>query len=200
MLTNMQRMLLEDLQSSDSYGTPLVGWSGHSVFFKGTGAPAVPGVLTPDLASTFIDSTYILLRTKRLVQIYRGYETAGLTAPFGTDHPSFFQGLVSQRRPGTPDGRWWTPSRPTLAIDNLGLSDVHRTEPRSNSAIKLEWNRLDYFLESELSIGSLVYVGRAAPQQESAAYGRQRYGGGGMQFRLTSDPSTLQWMKRYTAI
>ena len=86
-----------------------------------------------------------------------------------------------------------------MAIDDLKLSGMHRAEHRSNSAIKLEWNRLDYYLESELPVGSLVYVGRAAPQQESAAYGGKKLGGGGFQFRLTQAPETLPWMKRYRA-
>jgi hypothetical protein len=200
MLTHFQKMLMDDLQSPDSYGTPLVGWSRQTEFFKNPAAPANPGFLIQDLASTFVEATYVLLRTRRPVRIYRGYETAGLTAPFGMDHPSYLQNLVTQRRPGTPDGRWWTPARPSLEIDQLGLSDMHRSEPRDSSAIKLEWNRLDFYLESELPIGSTIYVGRAAPQQEKAAYGQKKYGGGGMQFRLNGDPAAiLSWMKRYAA-
>lgn len=61
-------------------------------------------------------------------------------------------------------------------------------------------NGLDYYLEADLPIGSLVYVGRAAPQQERALYGGKRYGGGGFQFRLTSPPAqAFRSMKRHVA-
>jgi hypothetical protein len=153
------------------------------------------------LAQTFVGAFYILLKTGRPISIYRGYETQGLEAPFGKEDPTFIRNLVRLRSPGKPDGLWWTPARPSMAIDNLGLSSMHRSQDRANSAIKLEWNRLDYYLESELPIGSMIYVGRAAAQQESAAYGGARLGGGGFQFRLTQPPETsLPWMRRYAAI
>jgi hypothetical protein len=140
-----------------------------------------------------------VLRTGRKISIYRGYETAGLDAPFGKDQASYIRGLLAQRKPGRPDGLWWTPSRPSTEIESLKLPNMHRAEHRINSAIKLEWNRLDYYVESELPLASLVYVGRAAPQQESAAYGGKKLGGGGFQFRLTQPADTLPWMKRYRA-
>jgi hypothetical protein len=87
-----------------------------------------------------------------------------------------------------------------MAIDNLGLPSLHRSEHRDRAAIKLEWNRIDYYLEGELPAGALVYVGRAAPQQESALYGDQKYGGGRIQFRLTAAPeAAFRLMKRYVA-
>jgi hypothetical protein len=55
-------------------------------------------------------------------------------------------------------------------------------------------HRSDYYLESELPVGAFVYVGRAAPQQESALYGGKKYGGRGTQFRLTEPPAkALRW-------
>ena len=57
-----------------------------------------------------------------------------------------------------------------------------------------------FLLESETAFGLLIYVGRAAPQQETAAYGGKRFGGGGCQFRLTDSPDrVLPWMKRCAA-
>ena len=202
MLTPYQEMLLKDVGApNDGYGTPIAGWKGQQQFFKGQPDAIHLTALTQDLAQTFIEWSYILLRTKRRIPIYRGYETAGLEAPFGMDHPSFIRGLVSQRKPGKPDGLWWTPARPSMEIDNLRLAAMHREQHRENAAIKLEWNRLDFYLESELPLGSVIYVGRAAPQQEAAAYGGKRYGGGGYQFRLTDSPDrVLPWMKRYAAI
>src|SRR5208282_433312 len=85
-------------------------------------------------------------------------------------------------------GWWWTPARPSLAIDDLRLSDLHYGEPRSSAAVLLEWNRLDFYSEGELRIGSSVYVGRSAPQQENMVYGGTTYLGGGIQFRLTTSP------------
>jgi hypothetical protein len=189
--------LLQDVGGPDGYGTALVTWKDQHEIFRANDLGTTPAVLTPDLTSTFVERVYILVRTRREITIYRGYESKGLDAPFGRDHPSYIRNLVSQRRPGTPDGRWWTPSRPSMVIDRLGVSDMHRAEHRASSAIRLEWNRLDYYLESQLPIGSLIYVGRAAPQQESKVYGSHKYGGGGFQFRLTQRPETLPFMKRY---
>lgn len=201
MLTPYQQMLLKDMSEPEGYGTPLAGWKGQQQFFTGPPSPARLTALTSDLAQTFVEGVYFLLRTKRKISIYRGYETEGLEAPFGRDHASFLRNIVSQRRPGTPDGLWWTPARPSLAIDNLKLGAAHREQPRSDAAIKLEWNRLDFYLESELPPGSLIYVGRAAPQQETAAYGIRSYSGGGYQFRLTEPPDrALPWMRRYAAV
>ena len=81
-----------------------------------------------------------------------------------------------------------------MAIDDMRLPDTDRSEHRDSAAIQLEWNRIDYYLESELPAGALVYVGRAAPQQESALYGGKKYGGRGTQFRLTEPPAkALRW-------
>lgn len=198
-LSPYQKMLLEDVGGPDGYGSALIAWKGQQEFFR-SGTPGAVGTpLTLDLALTFVEQVYVLVRTSRKISIYRGYETAGLDAPYGRDHPSYWRNLLTQRRPGRPDGLWWTPSRPSMEIDNLKLAGMHRAEHRNNAAIKLEWNRLDYYLESELPIGSLVYVGRAAPQQESAAYGGKRLGGGGFQFRLIQSPESLPWVKRYRA-
>lgn len=197
MLSPYQKTLLEDVDGPTGYGSALIAWKGQQEFFRSRAPGTVGTPLASDLALTFVEQVYVLLRTGRKISIYRGYETAGLDAPFGKDHPSYMRNLLAQRRPGRPDGLWWTPSRPSMEIDDLKLSGMHRAEHRSNSAIKLEWNRLDYYLESELPLSSLVYVGRAAPQQESAAYGGKRLGGGGFQFRLTQAPETLPWMKRY---
>jgi hypothetical protein len=200
MLTNYQQMLITDLTGPNSYGTPLVAWKGQTEFFRAVAAPPQPGALPPDLAGTFVDTVYILLRTARTVRVYRGFETLGLKAPFGVDHPSFIQGLLSHRNPGKPDGLWWTPARPSMAIDNMRMSDMHRAEHRDGAAIKLEWNRIDFYLEGDLPAGVLVYVGRAAPQQESVAYGGKAYGGGAFQFRLTAPPQQiLKFLKQYAA-
>ena len=200
MMTKVQKDLLDDLKAPTSYGRPLIGWKGHLEFYKDPRAPATPGPLSASLAATFIEESYFLLAIQRPVRVYRGYETQGLRAPYGVDHPSFALGLVQSRRPGTPDGWWWTPARPSKSVDNLGLSSAHRSEDRAGSAVKLEWNRIDFWLEAELPVGAVVYVGRAAAQQESTLYGGRKYGGGGIQFRLTNPPQTaFAWMKRYAA-
>ncbi len=198
MVTQYQRDLLDDVGGREGYGTALFAWKGQQEVFRSSIKGTSGSPLGPELALTFIEQFYVLVRTGRKISIYRGYESAGLDAPFGRDHPSYIRGLVNQRKPGKPDGLWWTPNRPSMEIDDLRLPAMHRAEHRANSAIKLEWNRLDYYLESELPVGSSVYVGRAAPQQESAAYGGKRLGGGGFQFRLTAPPErALPWMKRY---
>ena len=52
------------------------------------GAPSAP------LTLTFVEQFYLLLSIQRVVHVYRGFETAGLRAPYGTDHPSFIADLV----------------------------------------------------------------------------------------------------------
>ncbi len=201
MASDYQNSLFQDLSQLTSYGKPLVGWRNQTEIFRATGAPVTHGALPPKLADTFIEKLYFLVRTARAIRVYRAYETAGLTAPFGKDHPSFLRGLVASRDPGKPDGLWWTPARPSLAIENMGLSSMHRDGPRAGAAVELEWNRMDYWIEAELPPGALIYVGRAAPQQETAAYGGRKLSGGDFQFRLTQPPDVaFTSMRRHTAV
>jgi hypothetical protein len=201
MLSDFQKFLLQDMKLPSSHGAPLVGWSQQTEFFRANVVPANLGALPVSLTGTFSQHTYFLVRTTRPLKVYRGYEAEGLNAPFGVDHPSFFRSLVSSRNPGKPDGRWWTPARPTLSIENLRLPEMHRAAPRAGISVTKEWNRLDYWIEAELPPGALIYVGRASAQQEKAAYGGGKYGGGDFQFRLTEAPEVaFRWMKRYAAI
>jgi len=198
MLSSFQRDLLGDLQQEGTYGTPLIGWCGQKEIFRSSGAPTHVGALTAQLSNTFVEETYFLVRTIRAVRVYRGYETQGLTAPYGRDISA---SLVASRTPGTPDGLWWTPARPTLAIENMGLPSEARETVRAGTAIIKEWNRLDYYLEAELKPFAYVYVGRACPQQEKAIYGGRTYRGGNFQFRLTEKPETaFSSMQRYAAL
>ena len=148
MLTPYQQMLLKDMSEPEGYGTPLAGWKGQQQFFTGPPSPARLTALTSDLAQTFVEGVYFLLRTKRKISIYRGYETEGLEAPFGRDHASFLRNIVSQRRPGTPDGLWWTPARPSPGIDNLSWAAARIAKTSSDAAIKLEWSRPDFILRA----------------------------------------------------
>jgi hypothetical protein len=88
-----------------------VAWNGQTEFLRNAGAPTQPAAPGANLASAFVEEVYVLLRTQRIVRLYRGFEKAGLKAPFGIDHPSSIQGLLAHRKPGTPDGLWWTPAR-----------------------------------------------------------------------------------------
>ena len=55
---------------------------------------------------------------------------------------------------------------------------------------------MDYWIEAELPVGALVYVGRAGHNQ-MAAYGGQKYGGGSFRFRLCQSPEiAFTTMKR----
>ena len=74
-------------------------------------------------------------------------------------------------------GGWWSPLRPSTEIDGLQLEGMHRRS-RHNLAIKSEWNRMDEILEAEIRPGTVLVVGRAAPQFEPA----RRFGGGAIQF------------------
>ena len=93
-----------------------------------------------------MDRSYFLLATGRSIKVYRGFETAGLKAPFGKDHASYVLDVLAERKPGGPNGQWWMPRRPSASIDNLRLSDLHQSDDRDNPAITLEWNRLDYYV------------------------------------------------------
>jgi len=146
MLTDLQQQMLTDFGDSYGYGRVLVGWNGQTEIFKDpAGPPLLPGPLDRRLAGTFIQQSYFLVSTQRPIKLYRGFESAGLSAPFGKDHPSYILGLVAKRDPGRPDRQWWMPKRPSISIDNLGLPDLHRGEDRADAAILREWNGCGYF-------------------------------------------------------
>jgi hypothetical protein len=90
-VTEYQKILINDLSGPNSYGTPLVGWKRQIAFFNNANAPVQLGALRPDLASTFVEDVYFLLRTNRMVRVYRGFEVAGLKAPFGVDTRASFR-------------------------------------------------------------------------------------------------------------
>lgn len=50
------------------------------------------GALSQSIANTFVEQFYLLISTNRFIKLYRGFETAGLRAPFGKDHPSYIWG------------------------------------------------------------------------------------------------------------
>jgi hypothetical protein len=198
-MTDYQKDLLSTVSGPDGYGDALAAWKGQKEIQRPV-AGVTLGPLPAAMASAFVDETYVLVKLRRYVTVYRGYETANLKAPLGVDHPSFYLGLLSSRFPGKPDGMWWSPARPSLSIDNLGLSSLHRADDRDRLAIKLEWNRLDFYIEGRLAPGTLVYAGRTAPQQDVAAYGGNRYGGAAMQFRLTAPSAqVVQHITTYKA-
>ena len=68
MLTPYQEMLLTDVGAPNGYGTPLAGWKDEQRFFGGPPDPAPLKTLSPDLAQTFVDRVYTLLRTKRKIR------------------------------------------------------------------------------------------------------------------------------------
>jgi hypothetical protein len=79
----------------------------------------------------------------------------------------------------------------------MRLPEMHRSEHRDSAAIQLEWNRIDYYLESELPAGALVYVGRLHRSWKAHCMPGKKYGGG-IQFRLAESPErAFRWMKRY---
>lgn len=168
------------------YGHVLAAWRGQTQIFQATRVARPPAPLPPALARCFTDGVYALVELDRSQRVYRFFETQGLRAPYGRDHPSFVRMLVQQRHPSRPDGLWWTPRRPALEIDNLAVASLHRGDERRALAVSREWGRFDYCVEALIAPGMQVYVGRTAPQQESAMYGGQHYAGGAIQFRLQS--------------
>jgi hypothetical protein len=162
--------------------------------FRRSGAGSVAPLPVRD-ADAFLHSMYALVRTAREITIYRMSETQGLEAPYGKDHPSYYRGLVQKRTPSKMWGRWWTPTRPGLLIDNVGVATDLRTDTRQSNAVKREWGRFDLCVQARLPIDTSIHVGRVAPQTENRAFqtdnGRTiRYSGGGMQFLLPS-PSVV---------
>ena len=77
--------------SRGGYGNIAGRLNGPAEFLKTPGAALRPGALARNLASTFKEKVYILVKLQRAVRVYRGFETAGLQAPFGRDHPSFIK-------------------------------------------------------------------------------------------------------------
>jgi hypothetical protein len=190
MLDNFQNMMIDDFGGKNGYGRIVAGWKGQAELVRECKGPLPLGPLGAH-AKDFVDGVYFLISTGRSIILYRGFETFGLQAPFGKDHPSFIMNLIASRNPGRPDGFWWSPRRPSASIDRLRLSDLNRGEDRDALAIRKSFNRLDYYLQGELPIGSLVYVGRAAKLREDALFGSENYSGGGIQFRLPWNPHTI---------
>lgn len=194
MLDTFQKTMMADFGGENGYGTILAGWKGQSEFVRESKGPLPLGPLGGP-AKDFVDSVYFLISTRRAITLYRGFETAGLQAPFGKDHPSFVMKLIAHRSPSRPEGNWWSPRRPSASIDRLRLSDLHRSEDRDSLAIGKSFNRLDYYLQAELPQSSLAYVGRAAKLREDALFGSESYSGGGVQFFLPADP--FQMLDRF---
>ena len=65
MLTRYQQELLKDVGAPDGYGEPLAGWKGSQLFFKSDRATRLLTALSAELAATFVEGVYILLKTKR---------------------------------------------------------------------------------------------------------------------------------------
>jgi hypothetical protein len=191
----------EIVEDCARYGSLLRAWEGA----REIGSAPVPvfhGPLPMHDARKFTLSVHSLLRIERPVVVYRFYETAGLLAPFGQDHPSYVSGAVRRRVPAGKLGGWWSPRRPSLMIDGLGHSSDQRQEDRRVLGVNREWNRFDTCVEATLVPGSLVFAGRTAPQAEDRAFETDQgrtifHRGGTMQFLLVRDHSSVEVRREY---
>ena len=200
MLTS--RELIEDCAG---YGTVLRAWTLDREIMSSQSTPNPHPALGIDDAQKFVQSTYAIIQTKTPRVVYRFYETADLRAPYGEDHPSAKNGMAQKRAPAKMLGGWWSPFRPSLLIDGLGYSSVHKAEVRFNIAVAKEWNRMDYCVEAVLRENSFVYAGRVASQYENRAFETDEgrtilYGGGAMQFLLVRGASHIHLERVYRVV
>src|SRR4051812_13265757 len=109
------RELLDD---ASGYGTVLkVVRDQRTEYLAGTGAVGRAAPLNGTDAATFVRRRYAIVETVRALTIYRFYDSSGATR----------------------DGRYWSPARPTLAFDRMGLPSFHNTA-RNDLAMLHRWN------------------------------------------------------------
>lgn len=182
------------------YGTVLRAWEGA----RGITSPArlmVHRPLSMDDARRFTLAVHVLLRTIRPITVYRFYETGSLSTLHGKE-PCPVSGTVRHRVPAEMLGGWWSPRRPSLMIDGLGVSSDHRQQDHRDIVVNKEWYEFDTCVEATLAPNSLVYAGRTAPQAEGRSFetdhGRTIFApGGAAQFLLVRGHSSVQLDREY---
>jgi len=113
-------------------------------------------------ASTFLHGLYAFVRTHRPITVYRA---------FGHDPTASARMLA----------RFWSPARPSLAIDRLGYASAHNRLREQQSVLR-RWNPLSEVVEAELAAGTEIFLGRTGKQES----GGERYAGGDIQFFLNT--------------
>jgi hypothetical protein len=153
---SMEYGVPEFLEDVAGYGDVLDAYRGTTRVATRAGPVPLPQLDKGD-AKAFLQGMYALVKVRPGIRIYRWFDDGE----------------------GRFLGRWWSPRRPGVEIDGLLLSSLHHRS-RHELAIKHEWNYMNQVLEAELRPGTLVAVGRAAPQSDSA----QALGGGAIQFLI----------------
>jgi len=147
-------------EDASGYGLIAYVAEGRQIVSRGPAWTGEEPWLMTSTAATFLGSLYAFVRTTRDITIYR------------------FHG-VDPRAEARMLGSWWSPRRPSLAIDDLGYASWHN-QSRAGAAVKNEWNPMSEVAEARLYSGSPVFVGRIALVQD----GSRRLGGGDIQFLL----------------
>jgi hypothetical protein len=151
--------------SADALGYGLVMYVAQGSRFLQRHPTYRAGEPHPQFASeavNFVHSLYAFVRTQRPITIYRAY-----------GHET--------RASARMLGRYWSPARPSLAIDRLGYPSMHNRF-RQDQAVLREWNPMLDVVEAELAVGAEIFVGRTASKQSR----NERFGGGNLQFFLNT--------------
>jgi len=147
------------LEDVSGYGDLVVAYRDR-VAIKGGGS-SIPLLSISDREiAAFLQRLYALVKVKADTRIYRGLDDR-----------------IRDDDYEMLPGRWWSPRRPSAEIDDLGLESLH-LRSRHELAVKPSWNDMNFVFEAVVRPGTLMVIGRAAPQTENG----RRFGGGAVQF------------------
>lgn len=160
------------LLDAGAYGRVLYVAQGSSLVFTDPAyTSAQPHAAFTAEADSFLHGTYAFVRTDRRLTIYRAY---------GDERAASARML----------SRYWSATRPSLAIDRLGY-ESHHNRLRHDQAVLPSWNPLSQVVEAHLAAGAEVFVGRAAPQSGAG----DSYAGGAIQLFLNTASNTGQFVE-----
>jgi hypothetical protein len=169
-------MILADARG---YGTVVAEYVNRApIHVERVAHPTAP--LAVHLAATFVDSTYCHVISRAIPHLYRVWDTNETRTWKGPPH----SGALLLGKPGAP-GLWLSPMRPEHLVDYRELT-----------AIKHEWDRMDFVLDASLAPGASVYVGRTAPQ---TSHGKVLHGGA-MQLFLPKDQFGYLTLNRWWVV
>lgn len=175
--------LFSFINDVNGYGELVAVFQGENIVKIGK-VPAEVKKLDTDLQRTFVGSKYAQIISRHIMHLYRGFDSINLNsgASFSKTDISPWQGneAFATRRSsimfGNNHGIWLSPMRPTIM-----------EEYRQFAAVKHEWSRMDFVLDTSLQPGARIYVGRTAPQNNFFRSIKSRLSGGAIQIWLPRD-------------
>jgi hypothetical protein len=179
----MKDALLDDARG---YGTVVALYEGgRPLHVERVSAPLDP--LGPALANTFMARRYCQILSGQIPHLYRAWDTNEARRYLATSAGPPPKGALMLGR--GIDGTWFSPMRPTHAIDY-----------RASAALKHDWNRADFILEGSLMGGASIYVGRAGPQTEILGGKPRTLPGGAIQIYVPREEFRHLTLQKWWAV